>query len=904
MSMADRSKILDIVIQARDEASAVFKHLGDQAGNSGDQAQNAGNKFGGLWGQFAIGNLVANGVTTALGFVKDQFGSVFTAADQLNQVEAQLNSVLQSTGGIAGVTAKQANDLADEISRTTPISKEAVLSAENMALTFKGISKDTFPAATNAIIGMATAMNGGAVPSLQMTQQAALQVGKALNDPATGLQMLRREGVTFTEQQKEQIKQMEKAGDLAGAQAIMIKELDSEFGRSAQGAATTYAGKMMMISNAIDEAKASIGNALEQAFAPFAANLASFVASDTFHGWVDKLTQGIQALSGWVQDLTKLFQEHQKEISAVASVIATVISDSYRILMTVLGTLLKTLGDVIGFFEKNRVALFALGGAIAAVGTAYLVSLIPAMVTAAGASVASAAAFIAPWVIALGPIVAIGAALGAIGYELVTHWSDITKFFSDIWQQITNIFSAGINWLKANWGLVVGILINPIGTAVIEIIRNRDAIGRAFGQMLSGATNVAKGWAGDIVQAIKNGLISLFNWDIAQIMDWGKALETWGKAIQKWFTELPDKVTKSLNDWWSAIKKWINDEPAKISQELTGWWNAIHGWFASIPGRVSHDLEQWWATISNWVRSIPGRIIAQLESWKNAIGDWFKNLPQNIINSLKDSGKSMADQQTMSFADFWKDAATIAKIAGIVLAAIVAIPIIIAAAVAVQMVIFGVKIVGWILGGVTGAIKTLISWFGQLGSLIVSGVGNVASWLFDMGKNIIQGLVNGIANAAHLVTDSIKNIGQDAINGFKNLLGIHSPSTVFAEAGKNIGQGLADGITGTKDLVKTATNALMGNASGTINVSSAASSVNLPAGVSSAASVPTSASNSANGNSGLTINAGGITVNVGMYAGTQSEKQRIATEIWQALMQIARAHNMANNIPNFGIRPL
>src|SRR6185437_10004015 len=50
-----------------------------------------------------------------------------------------------------------------------------------------------------------------------------------------------------------------------------------------------------------------------------------------------------------------------------------------------------------------------------------------------------------------------------------------------------------------------------------------------------------------------------------------------------------------------------------------------------------------------------------------------------------------------------------------------------------------------------------------------------------MGKNLIDGLVNGIKNGATAVLNAMKGVVQGAIDGAKKLLGIASPSKVFAE---------------------------------------------------------------------------------------------------------------------------
>ena len=73
--------------------------------------------------------------------------------------------------------------------------------------------------------------------------------------------------------------------------------------------------------------------------------------------------------------------------------------------------------------------------------------------------------------------------------------------------------------------------------------------------------------------------------------------------------------------------------------------------------------------------------------------------------------------------------------------------------------------------------------------------------LFDIGKNIIQGLINGIKNMASSVVESIKGVVNGAIQGAKKLLGIHSPSRVFKQFGVYTGEGFVNGITEMKDEV-------------------------------------------------------------------------------------------------------
>lgn len=63
-----------------------------------------------------------------------------------------------------------------------------------------------------------------------------------------------------------------------------------------------------------------------------------------------------------------------------------------------------------------------------------------------------------------------------------------------------------------------------------------------------------------------------------------------------------------------------------------------------------------------------------------------------------------------------------------------------------------------------------------------------------IGENIIEGLQNGIGGKLSSIIEKAKEIGNKIIETVKEILGIHSPSTVMFEIGENIVEGLVNGI--------------------------------------------------------------------------------------------------------------
>ena len=86
------------------------------------------------------------------------------------------------------------------------------------------------------------------------------------------------------------------------------------------------------------------------------------------------------------------------------------------------------------------------------------------------------------------------------------------------------------------------------------------------------------------------------------------------------------------------------------------------------------------------------------------------------------------------------------------------------------------------------------SWMKDKFSKLWSGAKSVVGGAVKVGKNILGGLWKGVKTVAGGLWNGIKSIGKGIINGFKSLLGIHSPSTVFAEIGQYMMLGLQNGI--------------------------------------------------------------------------------------------------------------
>lgn len=168
---------------------------------------------------------------------------------ELEALQAQTEAAIKSTGGAANVSAGEIRDMAQAMEDLTTIEEEQIQRAANMILTFKNVKNvagegnDIFDQTVSILADVGVAMGTD-------TASAAIQLGKALNDPVAGMAALRRIGVTFSADQEKQIEGFVESNQLMEAQKIILAELNDEFGGSAEAMGGTLRGSINRINDA------------------------------------------------------------------------------------------------------------------------------------------------------------------------------------------------------------------------------------------------------------------------------------------------------------------------------------------------------------------------------------------------------------------------------------------------------------------------------------------------------------------------------------------------------------------------------------------------------------------------------------------------------------------------------
>lgn len=278
MATADE---LRVVVKAEvDKATAEIKQFNSQLNKSGQQATKSAVNMAKLAAGVAAGVAAFRGAVRIVRDLTDAYAVQ-------ERAEAKLAAVLRATGEAAGFNQQQLQSMASGLQGVTTFGDEAIINMQSLLLTFKGIQGEAFERTTELALDLSAAFD-------QDLKSSALQLGKALEDPATGLTALRRIGVSFTEEQKNMIEAMTEAGDVAGAQTIILDTLEGQVGGVARAMADTATGSAEQMKNAFGDLKEVLGGILSDTLRPMRQELTAFFTELTIAADVTQIAKDIR----------------------------------------------------------------------------------------------------------------------------------------------------------------------------------------------------------------------------------------------------------------------------------------------------------------------------------------------------------------------------------------------------------------------------------------------------------------------------------------------------------------------------------------------------------------------------------------------------------------------------------
>lgn len=118
----------------------------------------------------------------------------------------------------------------------------------------------------------------------------------------------------------------------------------------------------------------------------------------------------------------------------------------------------------------------------------------------------------------------------------------------------------------------------------------------------------------------------------------------------------------------------------------------------------------------------------------------------------------------------------------------------------------GIKLTLGLAEGLIKALPKLLSKTPQIIRGIVSSLVKSLPDIISVGADIVKGIWKGITGMGDWLRENVKGFFNGIVDGVKGILGIHSPSKVFAGIGENMALGLGEGWNDEFDAVKKSVN--------------------------------------------------------------------------------------------------
>lgn len=559
------------VIRIKTDESGV-----DYAGSG----KKAGTGFSSGFKSSLKGLAVAVGATLAIGKGIDLLKGSVAEAREAQKVGAATEQIIKATGGAANVSASQVADLAGALSEKAGVDDELIQSGANLLLTFKNVRNeagkgaDIFDRATAAAVDLSAAGFGSVEGGSKM-------LGKALNDPIAGISALSRAGVTFSAQQKEQIKTMVESGNVLGAQKVILKEVEGQVGGVA--AATATAGEKSAV--AWGNIKESIGTLL----LPILDKLATVFTS--------KIAPAIQSLIAGTSPLSPV-------LKAIASAV---------------GALFTSGGKASSFFDGLRSAAETILPIIQQVIITQVLPAVQELISSLRDN--------------FGPVISqlVAVVQTNLVPVLMQLGSFIVTVLVPIWRSLWSFISTAVIPLIATLAtFIITQLIPPFLTLVQMLITKLQPVFQQLAETI--ATKIVP-TAQRLVEQIRTQLIPALT-PLIQ-----KVIAVIGFLVKLWATVASKVLPIVIKIAGFIISKWVPAFVAvitKVAQFVNGLINFVGAvgravaaavrFASSLQNQVQHGI----ATVVSAVTALPGKIIAlggrMLEAGKKFMGKLFDGI--------------------------------------------------------------------------------------------------------------------------------------------------------------------------------------------------------------------------------------------------------------------------------------
>ena len=299
---------------------------------------------------------------------------------------------------------------------------------------------------------------------------------------------------------------------------------------------------------------------------------------------------------------------------------------------------------------------------------------------------------------------------------------------------------AGLGNADADIEMLIGNVVEAFGHVVDNVVPVIENIVKALQPALDGILRAI----GDLLPTLLSTVVDLFT-----------------QVLETLLSLLPELIPAAVDAVLTIVGALIDNLPLLIDAAVQLITALVMGLGSALPELIPAAVEA--------IITIVQGLLDSMDQILEAAFAIIQGLAEGLLNALPELIDALPEI-IMTIIDFITDN----------------LPLIIK---------MGIELTVQLAFGLIKAIPQLVARLPEIVAAIVTGLGKAVGAVFEIGKNIVTGLWEGIKSLGSWIADKVSGFFSGIVDGAKSLLGIHSPSTVFAGIGENMGLGIGMGFT-------------------------------------------------------------------------------------------------------------